>query len=306
MSPSNIDASTVPTSDTVDEHVVDALLAWGLPQLRDLPWRDTRDRWAVLVSEVMAQQTQVARVIPKWKVFMREYPTPGACADAPLADLLRLWSGLGYPRRCKHLHDAARLIVERHDGEVPGDLVALQALPGIGGYTARAVVAFADAADVAVVDTNVARVLARLSGTPMSARQSQQLADRILPHGRAWEWNQVVMDFGARVCTARRPKCVECAVSSRCAARATIGEHWRSDDDPARSSALTSKPQARFDGSDRQARGRLMRVLAERGVRRCDVAIAMQLEDSGRADRLLVDLVRDGLVVVDDDWCRLP
>ena len=290
----------------MNPHVVERLLAWGVPQLRDLPWRNTRDRWAVLVSEVMAQQTQVSRVIPKWQHFMREYPTPRACAEAPLSELLRLWSGLGYPRRCKHLHDAARLIVEHHNGEVPGDLAALQALPGIGGYTARAVLAFADAADVAVVDTNVARVLARIGGSPLSARRSQEMADHALPRGRAWEWNQVVMDFGAQVCTARQPRCGECAVSSLCATRAAFGQQWRSDADPARASALTSKPQARFDGSDRQARGRLMRVLAERGVHRRDVSSAMQLSDAVRAERLLDALVRDGLVVVEGEWCRLP
>lgn len=306
MNPQVTHAAAVPPSNAIEPMVVDRLLAWGVPQLRDLPWRNTRDRWAVLVSEVMAQQTQVARVIPKWQSFMREYPTPRACAGAPLADLLRLWSGLGYPRRCKNLHDAARLIVERHDGVVPGDLAALQSLPGVGGYTARAVLAFADSADVAVVDTNVARVLARVGGSPLSARESQVLADQLLPRGRAWEWNQVVMDFGAQVCTARQPKCGECAVSLLCSTRAAFGDEWQSDADPARSSALTSKPQGRFDGSDRQARGRLMRVLAERGVRRHDVASAMQLEDSARADRLLDDLVRDGLVVVDGGWCRLP
>lgn len=289
----------------MNPQVVERLLAWGVPQLRDLPWRNTRDRWAVLVSEVMAQQTQVVRVIPKWTLFMREYPTPRACADAPLADLLRLWSGLGYPRRCKYLHDTARLVVERHDGEVPGDLASLQALPGVGSYTARAVLAFADGTDVAVVDTNVARVLARIGGMPLSARESQSMADRVLPHGRAWEWNQIVMDFGAQVCTARQPGCDRCVVSTQCATRSRIGEKWIAEADPARASALTSKPQARFEGSDRQARGRLMRALSEHGVHRRDVARTMQVEES-RAKRLLAALVSDGLVVVDGEWCRLP
>lgn len=279
--------------------IADALLDWGVPRLRDLPWRATRDRWAVLVSEVMAQQTQVSRVVPKWTQFMREYPTPTDCASAPLSDLLRLWSGLGYPRRCRNLHESAKLMVSRHGGTVPNDLIELQRLPGIGPYTARAVLAFADGVDVAVVDTNVARVLARVSGQPLNARRSQEIADEVLPRGRAWEWNQVLMDFGAEVCTARNPDCASCPIHDHC--------QWSDGDDPAPGSALTSKPQPRFDGSDRQARGRLMRRLAAGSLRRGEVVAVMLLDsDEPRANRLLDSLVRDGLVVVDGEWCRLP
>ena len=287
--------------------IVAPLLAWGVPRLRDLPWRATRDRWAVLVCEVMAQQTQVARVVPKWQQFMQRWPTPGDCAQAPLADVLRLWSGLGYPRRCRNLHLAARAVVERHDGVVPNDLASLLALPGVGPYTARAVLAFADSADVAVVDTNVARVLARVTGTALSSRVSQELADATLPKGRAWEWNQVIIDFGAQICTARSPRCSECAIAGGCRTYATFGTSWNADADPARTSALTSKPQARFDGSDRQARGRLMKMLTTSGVRVADVASVMKLgDDDRRAWRLVQSLERDGLVVVDGEWCRLP
>lgn len=284
-----------PTSTSI----ADALLDWGVPRLRDLPWRATRDRWAVLVSEVMAQQTQVSRVVPKWTQFMREYPTPADCASAPLSDLLRLWSGLGYPRRCRNLHESAKLMVSRHGGTVPSDLLELQRLPGIGPYTARAVLAFADGVDVAVVDTNVARVLARVSGQPLKARRSQEIADEVLPRGRAWEWNQVLMDFGAEVCTARNPDCASCPIHDHC--------QWSDGDDPATGSALTSKPQPRFDGSDRQARGRLIRRLAAGSLQRDEVVAVMSLAgDEPRADRLLDSLVRDGLVVVDGEWCRLP
>ncbi|NCX59973.1 MAG: A/G-specific adenine glycosylase [Actinobacteria bacterium] len=255
----------------------------------------------------MAQQTQVARVVPKWQQFMQRWPTPGDCAKAPLADVLRLWSGLGYPRRCRNLHLAARAVVERHDGVVPNDLASLLALPGVGPYTARAVLAFADSTDVAVVDTNVARVLARVAGTSLSARASQELADATLPKGRAWEWNQVLIDFGAQVCTARNPRCSECAIAGGCRTYATFGTSWNADADPARTSALTSKPQARFDGSDRQARGRLMKMLTTSGVRVADVASVMKLgDDDRRAWRLVQSLERDGLVVVDGEWCRLP
>jgi len=287
--------------------IVAPLLSWGVPQLRDLPWRNTRDRWAVLVSEVMAQQTQVARVVPKWHQFMQRWPTPRDCAQAPLADVLRLWSGLGYPRRCRNLHLAAGAVVEQHNGVVPSDLASLLSLPGVGPYTARAVLAFADSADVAVVDTNVARVLARVAGRPLSARASQELADATLPTGRAWEWNQVIIDFGAQMCTARAPQCDVCPIAGQCRTYAASGDGWNVAADPARASALTSKPQARFDGSDRQARGRLLRVLAERGVRVGEVAKVMRLgDDTSRAARLVQSLVRDGLVVVDGEWCRLP
>lgn len=278
---------------------VDVLLEWGVPRLRHLPWRATRDRWAVLVSEVMAQQTQVSRVIPKWTRFIELYPTPVECAAAPLADLLRLWSGLGYPRRCRNLHEAAAIIVARHGGVVPGNLEELRSLPGVGPYTARAVMAFADGSDVAAVDTNVARVIARVSGSAMTAGQLQMTADSLLPPGMAWEWNQVIMDFGAEVCTARNPSCDECPIRPHC--------RWDDGDDPAAASALTSKPQPRFEGSDRQARGRLMAVLAVRSVRRTDVGAVMMLgADSARAGRLVDSLVRDGLVAVDGEWYRLP
>ncbi len=139
-----------------------AVLAWGMPRLRDLPWRATRDPWRILVAEVMLQQTQALRVIPKWTSFCDAYPTPAACAAASLGDVLRHWQGLGYPRRARNLHDAAGLIVSRHGGDVPDTIEALHALPGVGPYTARAVLAFAFERDVAVVDTNIARVLARV------------------------------------------------------------------------------------------------------------------------------------------------
>ena len=143
------------------------LLAWGLPRLRDLPWRRTRDPWAVLVSEVMLQQTQVPRVIPKWQAFMAAYPATADCAAAPLGDVLRLWQGLGYPRRARNLHAAAAQVEAL--GGFPTTLDGLLALPGVGQYTARAVLAFAFEADAAVVDTNIARVHARVAGRRLTS-----------------------------------------------------------------------------------------------------------------------------------------
>ncbi|MFM9138650.1 MAG: A/G-specific adenine glycosylase, partial [Actinomycetota bacterium] len=151
------------------------MLAWGLPQLRYLPWRASRDRWHLRVSEVMSQQTQVDRVVPTFDAFVAASPTPTACAAAPLGELLTLWSGLGYPRRCRNLHEACKVIVERHGGVVPAELEELLALPGVGNYTARAVMVFADHHDLGIVDTNVARVMARLTNRVLRRKELQSL-----------------------------------------------------------------------------------------------------------------------------------
>ena len=160
-------------------------MAWGLPQLRDLPWRATRDPWSILVAEVMLQQTQAARVAPRLVRFLDRFPTPAACAAVPLADVLAQWQGLGYPRRARDLHRTAHLVVDRHAGRLPDDLASLLALPGVGPYTARAVLAFAHGCDVGVVETNIARVLARTSGRRLTARAAQELADSAVPPARA-------------------------------------------------------------------------------------------------------------------------
>ena len=287
---------------TRDDRITAGLLAWGGAELRDLPWRRTRDPWAVLVSEVMLQQTSVARVLPKYAAFMDAFPSPSALANAPLGDALQLWQGLGYPRRCRNLRDAAAAVCERHGGELPSTLEELLDLPGIGQYTARAVLAFARAADVGVVDTNVSRVLSRLEGRPMRARELQERADGLVPRGSAWEWNQVMMDFGARHCTARRPSCDSCPVVAECGWRGTS-----EIDDPAPSSAGASRPQARFEGSDRQARGRAVRALGDGPVDRTGLAAVMGLGDDGvRATKLIDALLGEGLAVEENGVVRLP
>jgi A/G-specific adenine glycosylase len=255
----------------------------------------------VLVSEVMLQQTQVDRVIPKYREFIDRYPDPRACASASLGDLLTLWQGLGFPRRCRNLHAAALAIVERHDGLVPGDRAALLALPGIGEYTARAVLAFADAQPIGVVDTNVSRVFSRQLNRPLPRREAQEIADAVVPATRSWEWNQLLMDLGATVCTARSPRCDACPVAETCAWLYAGGA------DPAPQSFHTSKPQGRFDGSDRQARGRLMKAVVAQTVDRASAARLMGLEaDATRATRLIDDLVREGLLAECDDRLTLP
>ncbi len=191
------------------------VLAWGVPRLRDLPWRRTRDPWAVLVSEVMLQQTQVARVIPRWEAFLARFPDVDACATATVGDVLREWQGLGYPRRARNLHASARQVSER--GSFPRDLEGLLALPGVGPYTARAVMAFAFELDAAVADTNIARVYARLAGERLTPKRLQSLADAACPSGDAWTWNQCLMDLGAVLCRPADPSCHECPVVTRCA-----------------------------------------------------------------------------------------
>lgn len=274
------------------------VLAWGVPRLRDLPWRHTRDPWAVLVSEVMLQQTQVGRVIPRWEAFLERFPTPEACAAAPLGDVLREWQGLGYPRRARNLHATAQQVVEL--GGFPRELAGLLALPGIGQYTARAVMAFAFELDAAVVDTNIARVYARVAGERLTPKRVQAIADEYCPSGDAWVWNQCLMDLGAVVCRPRDPACDACPIRARCS--------WAGDvdrPDPAVGSSGVSTRQAPFEGSDRQARGRLMKALGDGPVAVIDVATVMQ-RDEATADRLLRSLIADGLCVLDDMSVRLP
>jgi len=280
----------------------DAVLAWWEGRRRELPWRETRDPWAVLVCEVMAQQTQVARVAERWAPFLERFPTPAACAAAPSAEVLRWWTGLGYNRRALNLHRCAVAVVERHGGELPRTLVELLALPGIGPYTARAVLAFAFEGDAAVVDTNTARVLARWEGHRLTARAAQAAADAALPVGRAWAWNQAMLDLGAAVCTRRAPRCSECPVTAHCGwARA-----GRPDPDPADGSAGVSGGQSRFSGSDREGRGRLIERLRSHDVALADLADVMGWPaDPQRAARVAASLVADGLATRSNRAYRL-
>ncbi len=276
------------------------LLAWGRPRLRDLPWRRVRDPWPILVSEVMLQQTRVERVVERWPRFLARFPTPAACAGAAPGEVIAEWSGLGYNRRAVNLHRAATVVVERHGGVLPADLDGLLALPGVGPYTARAVLAFAHEDDVAVVDTNVARVLARWTGRRLTARVAQGLADASVPAGDGWAWNQVVLDLGATTCRARGPRCGNCPLASGCA--------WRGvGPDPAVGSAGVAGRQSAFEGSDRQGRGRLVAALADGPVADADLATVMGWpDDPGRAARVAATVVADGLAVTVPGGWSLP
>lgn len=247
----------------------------------------------MLVSEVMLQQTQVTRVLEPYARFVERFPTPEACAAAGTAEVVRAWHGLGYNRRAVFLHRAAEEIVARHAGRVPRELSELLALPGIGAYTARAVQAFAFEIDTGVVETNTARILARaVAGRVLDRRGAQALADWLVPPGRSWAFNQALFDLGTRHCTAPTPDCNPCPLRASCA----WASRGHGTPDPASGSAGISRGQARFAGSDRQGRGRLVAALRAGSVSaHALAATAGWPGDPARARRVAGSLVREGL-----------
>ena len=255
----------------------------------------------MLVSELMLQQTQVARVAPRYRAFLERFPTPAACAAEPVGSVVRAWAGLGYNRRAVNLHRLAAAVVEHHGGRLPRQLDALLALPGVGPYTARAVLAFAFEADLGVVDVNAARVLARTAGHRLGPREVQERADGLVPPGTGWAWNQAVLDLGATMCTKRAPRCPACPVAAWCGWRETGGA------DPSLGSAGTGGRQSAFAGSDRQGRGRLVDALRRGPLAWADVPDAAGWpEDAPRAHRAAASLVAEGLARDDGDRLCLP
>lgn len=281
--------------------LAERLLPWFERERRELPWRaPDAGAWAVLVSEIMLQQTQVARVEPKYRAFLARWPRPLDLAHAPTPELLALWQGLGYPRRALALQRAAVSIVDHHGGTVPDDLDALLALPGIGDYTARAVLAFAFGQRHAVVDTNVRRVIARardgVAHVAPSAREHRELA-ALLPEDQrsATVLAAAIMELGALVCTARTPSCTRCPLSDVCA--------WRAAGYP--EATRTVRTQAAFAGSVRQARGMLLRALLDAGGSAALTELRLVVPDD-RFAPALDGLVRDGLAVRLDGAVALP
>lgn len=199
------------------------LLAWYKRNARVLPWRQTRNPYAILVSEIMLQQTQVSRVLDYYPRFLKQFPTLSSLARSRPKAVMEAWDGLGYYARARNLHRLAREVTRRHDGTLPDKPEELRTLPGVGRYTAGAVACFAYEKPVATVDTNVSRVLGRVflgRETGNGTREAWQLAERIIPKSgeRAWRFNQALMELGALVCTARKPKCPTCPVRNDCAA----------------------------------------------------------------------------------------
>ena len=248
----------------------EALLAWYGENARDLPWRRTHDPYAILVSEVMLQQTQVVRVVPRYEEWLARWPTVEALAAATPADVIQAWSGLGYNRRAVNLHRCAQAVVAR--GGFPRGPEELRKLPGIGPYTAAAIACFAFGAQIAAPDTNALRVLERAFPG----------IDVAIPEGRAYEWNQALFDLGREVCIARKPRCGVCPLESGCPSR---GQTY-----------APLRRQSRFEGSFRQRRAQLLRAIAAAG----------RLPESDCDAEALISLVRDGLAEVSDGEARLP
>lgn len=327
------------TSDNISDAALDTRLDtsrlcadlnhWYAVAGRPLPWRapDT-SAWGVLVSEIMAQQTPVARVIPHWKKWLERWPTPADLADATTAEVLTAWANLGYPRRALRLREAARGCVSDHGGEVPTTIAELEALPGIGSYTARAVAAFAYGQAVPVVDTNVRRVHRRvvqgrfLAGTAR-ARDLLDVAD-LLPwvdedpflvrrHHRLTDPQPSLrddanlmcaslMELGALICTARNPQCDTCPIFHHCAWVAA-GQPAPTDEE----AAAAAKRVQKFEGTDRQCRGRIMALLRKRGEAGAVWGdIDLLWPDKIQLTRAAESLVADGLVEHAGGTWRLP
>jgi A/G-specific adenine glycosylase len=273
---------------------VGELLRWYVGAARELPWREpTATPWAVLVSEIMLQQTPVARVRPAYTEWLERWPTPAALAAATPGDAVRAWGRLGYPRRALRLHAAATMIVAQHDGAVPGHYTALRALPGVGDYTAAAVAAFAFRQRQVVLDTNVRRVLARaISGVAAPATAvsvaERKVADDLLPDDdeRAATFSVALMELGALICRAGEPDCRACPIAGRC--------RWRALGYPKSTARPRRSPG--YEGTDRQARGVVLAALRSdtRPVRRAQLRAAWT--DDVQLDRAIDGLVADGLV----------
>lgn len=258
-----------------------ALLAWYRERERDLPWRGATDPYAILVSEIMLQQTQAERVAPYYERFLARFPTAEALADAPLVDVLDVWSGLGYNNRAQRLRDAARHVVEHG---WPADLTSLQDLPGVGPYTAAALASFAFGHRVAAIDTNIRRVLSRWHGEPLDGPALRATAERSLDDD-AGAWNQAMMDLGATVCRPRNPWCEECPVAAWCAGPEGY---------------MPPHPQARFEGSARQLRGAIVRAVV-RGPQSFEDLRQETGFPTVELELALEDLLDEGLLAEDEE-----
>jgi A/G-specific adenine glycosylase len=278
---------------TMTSPYLEPVLAWYSAHARDLPWRAPgATPWSVLVSEIMLQQTPVNRVLPAHHAWLSRWPTPAALAVDPAGEAVRQWGRLGYPRRALRLHETATIVTRDHNGKIPSSLEELLALPGIGTYTAAAVAVFAFKRRHPVLDTNVRRVLARMvSGNQFPGAQPSaaeyRLAESLLPADPAVaaRWSVAVMELGALTCSAANPRCADCPVATQCA--------WLTAGQPASTAKRTVQ---RYDGTDRQCRGRLLAVLRESPDPVLPALFDAVWPDGIQRARALDGLVTDGLV----------
>lgn len=275
------------------------LISWYRAHARDFPWRRTRDPYVIMISEIMLQQTQADRVEHKLPVFLKRFPTAGALARARRSSVIRAWQGMGYNRRAVHLHNAAKAIADR--GAFPDDMASLRALPGIGRYTASAIMCFAHGAEVPVVDVNIRRVLARLSKKRASFHDLPgehdiwALAEKWLPAKNVYQWNQALMDIGARFCKVRSVECSACPLRTLCPSRATLSVL-----ESPRTARRVSEPMHK-EIPHRIWRGRIVHALRSRtfaDVRALTKAIdpTCSALDVRVIETLVKKLERDGLV----------
>ncbi len=263
---------------------------------RDLPWIQHSDPWAIYVSEVMLQQTQVSRVIDPWKNFLVAFPTPAKLAAAPLADVLVAWQGLGFARRARFLHEAAKVMARDFGGQVPRSVDELRSLPGIGEYSAASIASFAYGEPVIVLDTNVARIFSRaLAGQTLSLPRLREIAHSFGEISDSAAFNQQLLDFGARFCRAR-PECETCPARKFCAWQEFGGV------DPAPNSAKVSKPQSTFQGSRRQVRGQVLKALNDGPVL---IETLKKAVTDPRVNEVIDELIGEGLIEKDRRKLRL-
>lgn len=288
ITPTDAAFPDVPEADIAEVRAT--IIDWFATAERPLPWRDPETTaWAVLVSEIMSQQTPVARVEPRWRAWMAKWPTPADLAAAPTAEVLHSWDRLGYPRRALRLQEAARVIAEERDNRVPETAAELETLPGIGSYTAAAVASFAHGQRTTVLDTNVRRVLIRVFAgrdrpSTSPSRRETQWAEQFVPAVDHVRWNAGVMEFGALVCTARSPKCDDCPLAEVCA--------WNRSGRP---TSATKPRTQKWAGTDRQLRGAIMDVLKARHEDTLDEAA------DDRHDGVPFDLLTAPTAALDED-----
>lgn len=278
------------------------LLSWYSFHKRDLPWRKTTDPYKILVSEVMLQQTQVDRVIPKYEAFLKAFPTVQALAAAPTGEVIRLWSGLGYNKRAVKLQECTKAVVEKFQGTFPTTIEELQALPGIGPYTAAAIMAFAYNKPETVIDTNIRRVFFRIFlGKEELLEQLQEIIAQHVSLTHSREYHNALMDLGATVCSARAPKCEACPFQKECV---STKQYSKTEMDEM-ASRIFKTTQSKFAGSNRYYRSLVLKAVQKKeGISLKE--LQKKLPQGKDAVVLVKQLVKDKLVVEKEGKVWLP